>query len=312
MSFHAKLASIFVLLAGLAVPATCQTTTASLVHEFTGPDGALSFSSLAAGGGGALYGTTYVDGPKGFGTVYQLTPPASPGSPWTETTLYSFAGLASGDGGYVFAGVVSDPAGNLYGATHNGGSDQFGCPLTGYGCGTVYELSPPGTPGGSWSETLLHVFQASTDGSTPSASLIRDGNGNLYGTASGGGPNGFGTVFRLSKPASSSAPWTYDVFYAFTGAGDGGQPFGSLVFDSTGALYGTTLAGGTYFAGTAFRLAPPSSPGGTWSESVMHSFGGANDGSMPYARLVFDSQGQLYGTTGTEVVEARRTASFSG
>ena len=156
--------------------------------------------------------------------------------------------------------------------------------------------NPPsggGTPG---SELVLYNLGDGTEPSLPYAGLIEDSEGNFYGTTELGGANNQGTVFELS-PASSGG-WTATVLYSFGGEPDGAQPHGGLLLDSTGNLYGTTNFGGStncsQGCGTVFKLAPGSP---TWSESVLHAFTGGSDGQEPNARLVLDSQGNLYGTT---------------
>ena len=141
-------------------------------------------------------------------------------------------------------------------------------------------------------DNVLHSFQGGTDGSYPQAGLIFDASGNLYGTTFQGGIVGVGTVFELT-PAGGGT-WTEKVLYSFNGT-DGNGPIGGLLFDAAGNLYGTTVGGGTYLAGTAFELTPAG--GGTWTEKVLHSFGNGTDGTSPYAGLIFDAAGNLYGTT---------------
>jgi len=142
-------------------------------------------------------------------------------------------------------------------------------------------------------ETVLYSFTGTTDGSTPHAGLIFDAVGNLYGTTSQGGAYGFGTAFELTPTAGGS--WTETVLHNFNNNGiDGSYPLCCLIFDSSGNLYGTTWQGGAYGYGTVFELTP--SAGGSWTETLLHSFKDA-DGSTPGAGLIFDSVGNLYGTT---------------
>jgi uncharacterized repeat protein (TIGR03803 family) len=223
--------------------------------------------------------------------------------------LYSFSG--SSDGGIPFAGLVSDSAGTLYGTTEEGGNKN--CTIyPGNGCGTVYELTPPTTTNGTWTETVLYRFSGS-DGAVPAAGLIADGTGTLYGTTEFGGNsnvvcvNGYscGTVFKLTPPGTSGGTWTETVLYSFSGS-DGEFPLAGLIFGKDGALYGTTYSGGntscnasiseTRGCGTVFKLTPPTTAEGTWTETVLHSFNGS-DGAYPYAGLTMDASGALYGTT---------------
>jgi len=156
------------------------------------------------------------------------------------------------------------------------------------------EAAIPG--GGSGSENSLYSFAGGSDPKLPYAGLVFDKAGNLYGTTEFGGTNSQGTVFEITP--NSSGGWTESVLYNFTGGDDGGQPYGSLVFDSSGNLYGTTNFGGStncnLGCGTVFELTPGS---GGWTESVLYTFSGGNDGREPYARLLFDTSGNLYGTT---------------
>ena len=194
-------------------------------------------------------------------------------------------------------GVVIGSGGVLYGATEVGGTGTcFGVPSS---CGTVYSLTPPGSPGGAWTETVLYNFAGGTDGGQPYASVAVGGGGVLYGTTAAGGTGacdgGCGTVFSLTPPASPGGPWTEAVLHSFTGGSDGTQPLASVAIDSGGVLYGTTIYGGTY--GTVFSVTPPLSPGGAWTEAVLHSFAGASDGSFPMAGVAIGREGVLYGTT---------------
>jgi uncharacterized repeat protein (TIGR03803 family) len=172
--------------------------------------------------------------------------------------------------------MVFDTQGNLYGTT-NGGGDSNGC---GYGgCGTVFEVKPNGT------ETVLHSFTHSPDGAFPKASVVFDAQGNLYGTTALGGAYNQGTVFEVTPSGSET------VLYSFTGKADGGTPESGLVFDAHGNLYGTTWGGGDFSDGTVFKL----SPAGV--ETVLHSFTDGLDGGAPVVGMIFDAQGNLYGTT---------------
>jgi uncharacterized repeat protein (TIGR03803 family) len=206
----------------------------------------------------------------------------------TEVVLHSF-GFGT-DGYFVTAGLVADSHGNLYGTTQSGGT---GSCASGNGCGTAFELSPSSS---GWTETILHEFgSATTDGWRPYVGLVMDKSGNLYGTTGDGGTYGdFGTVFELSP--GSGGLWTEKILHSFGSGKDGSLPVGALVFDTSGNIYGTTETGGAYGWGTVFELVPKA--GGSWSESVLHSFNNnGKDGYYPLGSLVFDSKGNLYGTT---------------
>jgi uncharacterized repeat protein (TIGR03803 family) len=152
-----------------------------------------------------------------------------------------------------------------------------------------------------WTEKVLHSFGNGTDGVSPQAGLISDAAGNLYGTTSSGGTyTYYGTVFELTPTAGGG--WTEQVLHSFNNNGtDGLYPSSGLIFDAAGNLYGTTSGGGDYSCngssqcGTVFELSP--TEGGGWTETVLHSFGNGTDGIVPYANLVFDTAGNLYGTT---------------
>lgn len=152
-------------------------------------------------------------------------------------------------------------------------------------------------------ETVLYSFKGGSDGRGSFVGLISDAHGALYGTSSGGvtsgscGQSGCGTVFKLTPPANGHTPWTKTVLYSFTGGTDGGFPGGRLVFDSHGALYGTTSTGGTGFYGTVFKLTPPVPPQTKWTFGLLYSFTGGSDGGQPNDGLILDKEGALYGTT---------------
>jgi len=219
-----------------------------------------------------------------------------------ENVLHRFQNR--GDGAFPSGGLITDKNGNLYGTT-------VGFSIDGYcqkGCGTVFQMAPPGTKGGAWTYTVLYAFTMQNgDGAFPGSGLVFDAAGNLYGTTSGGGSNigicqyyGCGTVFELSP--NSGGGWTETVLYAFKGgSADGQNPEGSLIFDQNGALYGTTVVGGDskscLSCGTVFRLTPPSKPGGEWTEQVLHRFNNFSGGFWPEAGVVADKSGALYGTT---------------
>lgn len=265
----------------------------TVLHSFTGgSDGGEPEAGLIVDKAGNLYGTTYVGGGTGCdlslgcGTVFEVTPGG------TETVLHAFCAQQNcTDGGNPQSGLIADKAGNLIGTTSLGGSGRPDC-FGGFGCGTIFKLASDGT------ETTLYSFCAKNkcaDGSTPQASLIADGKGNLYGTTSSGGAHcegdgggGCGTVFKLAPDGTET------VLHSFTGRHDGDTPAGSLIADKNGNLYGTTFYGSAkcYIGcGTVFTLAP----GGTLT--VLHNFIGGSDGGGPLAGLISDGAGNLYGTT---------------
>jgi len=207
---------------------------------------------------------------------------------WTETVLHAFTGPP--DGGIPQGAPIMDAQGNLYGTTAAGGSGSCAG-----GCGAVFELTPSQS-GSSWTETVLHSF-AGADGAQPYNGLVADAQGNLYGTTQLGGAYGGGTVFELTP---ENGVWTEILLYSFTGGADGGHPISQLVFDNAGNLYGTTYAGGSGLRGgrgVVFELTP-SQGGSSWTETVLHRFAGKPDGAHSASGLVFDTEGNLYGTTG--------------
>jgi uncharacterized repeat protein (TIGR03803 family) len=252
----------------------------SVLHSFTGgSDGAEPEAGLFMDESGNLYGTTNLGGGAdcvgdGCGTAFKIDV--------HESTFHAFQGGQT-DGSFPAGDLVPDNLGNLYGTTQQGGG--VGC--NGYGCGTVFKLSPNG------SVTLLHSFDGPDDGAGPLTGLVADAAGDLFGTTNSGGKTGSGclgegcgTVFELA------ADGTLKVLHFFAGGNDGGRPQGNLILDAAGNLYGTTSAGGAKGRGTIFEL----SPDGT--ETLLHVFqGGSQDGAFPYSNLIFDSAGNLYGTT---------------
>ena len=264
------LPGLLALLYVLAASASAQTF--SLLRQFrSGLDGINPYAGVVLDARGNLYGTTYNDGALASGTVFRLSPAGK------EKVLYSFAGIG-GDGAFPFYGSLArDSSGNLYGTTNQGGIyDQF-CLL---GCGTVFKLGPSGK------ETVLYRFTGTGgDGVYVSQGLVRDPAGNLFGTTIQGGAQGGGVVFKVDPTGKET------ILYSFTGSTDGGNPYGGLVRDAKGNLYGTASSGGSSFNGNVFRVDR------TGMETVLYSFAGGTDGSSPLAGLIRDSAGNLYGTT---------------
>jgi uncharacterized repeat protein (TIGR03803 family) len=273
----------------------------SAIYSFRGGmDGSVpgTYAGLVADSSGTLYGTTYEGGgsascgsahghPIGCGTVFQLVPSSAGGGPWTEQVLYAFQGKT--DGSQPISPLAIDGSGNLYGTTMTGGAQNDG---------TVFELSPPAVSGGAWTFTVLYNYPTGEDGAGPNPNgVILDAAGNLY-SEDFGVPNTYGSVFELSP--TPSGPWTYTLLYAFTGQGDGAWPRGNMVFDTRGNLYGATMFGGQSCpateCGTVFKLNKPATPGGAWTEAILYTFTGGDDGGQPYGGVVFYKD-SLYGTT---------------
>jgi uncharacterized repeat protein (TIGR03803 family) len=295
--------------------------TEAVLYVFKGHDqndGSSPTGSLIADSAGNMYGVTGYGGSgpcvlfgtaTGCGTVYELRPPKQKGGAWTETVLYNFQGGKDGD--LPSGTLVFDTAGNLYGVTLFGGGKGTSCDIF-YGgtCGTVFKLSPPKKMGGKWTETVLHSFAGIDngkqygDGAEANGSLVLDSKGAIYGTTYIGGYNcpqfqgaGCGTVFELKPPTKTGSAWTEKILQRFTEGSDGGNPNVGLIFDTRGALYGTTAAGGTQDSGVVFRFTQAN---GRWAETVLHSFQGTKDQSDPQG-LVFDSLGNLYCSSGSIV-----------
>jgi uncharacterized repeat protein (TIGR03803 family) len=258
-------------------------------------DGGDPVASLILDQAGGFYGTTGAGGANGGGAVFKLTPHAD-GS-WTQSVLYSFCSLTNcADGMSSSGSLIFDQVGNLYGTAVGGGSAS----CVG-GCGVVFELIPHSD--GSWKEKVLHRFNGN-DGAEPDSGLILDATGNLYGTTGLGGtetcnaPLGCGVVFKLTPNTDGS--WKEKVLHRFTG-NDGTSPVARLILDQAGNLYGTTAFGGNLSqcegngCGVVFELTPNGEGG--WREKILHHFAGGSDGRQPYADLIFDQAGNLYGTT---------------
>jgi len=274
-----------------------------------GSDGAQPNAGLIADSAGNLYGTTSAGGGTGCGgfgcgTVFELSP--QEGGGWSETVLHAFTG--GSDGEYPDVPLIADAAGNLYGTTTEGGSDNCGA---GSGCGTAFELSP-GKHG--WMEKLLYAFTTKAHGrSSPGLrapqpfypdvwnpnGIVFDGSGNLYGLASLGGhcvQNGhlvacYGGGFELGKPAKKRGTWKEKVIYRVRDTLAAG-PEGPPIFDGKGNLYGATTSANY---GSVFELRP--SRKRNWRESALYTFQGGSDGGYPAPGLVSDANGNLYGAT---------------
>ena len=230
-----------------------------------------------------LYGTTQDGGPQSTGNVFNLTPPLSicktANCFWTDKIIYQFTGSPDGDGPGG-GDLVWDSVGNIYGTTIIGGTSNLG---------TVYQMKKTGN---NWTEMPLYSFTG-PDGKEPIAGVILDGNGNLFGTTIYGGLHGYGTVFELTYNINSG--WTETVLYNFQNLSDGQWPYGGLIRDSAGNLYGSASDGGSGGGGTVFELSPV---GDAWDFTVLYSFSvGQEQGCGPSASLAMDGSGSLYGTT---------------
>jgi hypothetical protein len=274
--------------------------TETVLYSFpTSKQGYLPNGDLVFDSAGNLYGATMFGGGHGTtcndfyqycGAVFELSPPKTKGGKWTEKVLHGFKGGT--DGANPNGGLVFDSKGAIYGTTFGGGNESGQCGAG--GCGTAFELKPPATNGGVWTEKILHRFQPQ-DGANPAAGIVFGTNGSLNGTVSAGANSGSGALFALTRPTGGSLPWKETVLYRFSDGNDGTSPEGSLIFDASGSLYGAVLGGATH-SGVVFRLKPQNHRG-SWSFSTLYSFVGPPDGSEPKAKLIFDGLGNLYGTT---------------
>jgi len=277
-------------------------------------DGDTPTGTLVADKAGNLYGATFSGGQYLLGgVVFKITPDGTEsvlasinagergpldgvvldnignlyGASWQQALLFQIAPDGTETDSYDIAQsaaerLLVDKAGNVYGTSETGGA---GCQRNGgQGCGTVFSVSPQGVV------TTLYAFKGGPDGQAPFAGVIMDRSGNLYGTTTGGGLFGGGTVFRLAPNGTKS------LLHSFGGGSDGAGPYAELIRDEAGNLYGTTFSGGGtgcsgYGCGTVFRLAPDG------EETVLHAFAGGSDGSNPTFGLARDMAGNLYGTT---------------
>jgi hypothetical protein len=265
----------------------------SVLYNFQGGnDGYFPIGDLVFDSQGNLYGATWFGGGKGStcnlyyggncGSVFRLSPPKKKGGMWEERILHRFSGGT--DGANPNGELVLDSKGAIYGTTVAGGYD---CPHdSGQGCGTLFELTAP-AKGSQWTERILHRFQAKTDGARPAAGMTFDSRGDLYGTSDA-------AVFRMTPPTTGSGIWKQTILYKLNSHAY--NPRGTLIFDASGNLYGTTYSGNT-FSGTAFQLKAPSQAGGGWAFGILHGFTGSPDGAQPAANLIFDKHGSLYSTT---------------
>ena len=264
----------------------------TVLHRFDGqPDGASPSAGLVLDASGNMYGTTSLGGTSNLGTVFKVD------SFGKESVLYSFMGEP--DGASPVADLVIGAAGNLLSTTSLGGNSNFG---------TVFKLDSTGK------ESVLYSFKGEPDGAHPTADLILDATGNMYGTTfeGGAGPCNLNSHYKYRTPSTCGVVFKLDtagtesVLYSFTGDPDGANPAAGLVRDSTGNLYGTTAAGAVlcyaigslpptpttgYYCGTVFKLDT------TGKETVLHSFTGTPDGAIPHAGLILDAADNLYGTT---------------
>lgn len=207
--------------------------TENLLYQFPSSSGGQEpYSGVILDHTGNLYGTASLGGAHGRGVVYELSPS---GSGWTESVLYSFQD--NGDGAYPYSGLIFDQSGNLYGTTSGGGAYP-----------TVFELSP--SQGGGWTFSLIHTFPGAY---TPYAGVTMDAAGNLYGDTLGGA-YGYGEIFKLTP--NPNGGWNFTDLYDFFGAEDGGDPYGTVLVDGHGNVFGTAADGGAHSRGVVWEVTP--------------------------------------------------------
>jgi uncharacterized repeat protein (TIGR03803 family) len=250
--------------------------TESVLHTFDGSDGEFPNATLLPSANGTLYSTTWYGGSSGSGTVFSLAP--SGGGGWKESVLYSFQGTT--DGSAPAGGVVADRTGNLYGTTYKYDGDNDG---------VAFELRKRA----AWKDSVLYTFTDNGGGEDPYAGMIMPAKGKLYGTAIESGPNDGGVAFELVL--GTKHRWTEKLLHAFGASGDGNAPYGGVIADKRGDLYGATVFGGPSNAGIVYELRPSKS--GQWEEKILYSFTGGSDGQYPSGSLTIDATGNLYGAT---------------
>jgi uncharacterized repeat protein (TIGR03803 family) len=263
------------------------------LYSFSGSDGANPQARVVVGPDGSLYGTTTYGGNANVGVVFNLRPPPVPckttSCPWKENVLYTFQGSTDG-AEPTFGDLVFDGAGNIYGTTPHGGQGSNG---------TVYKLTHSN---GGWTESVVYRFQGGHDGAIPYAGLAFDQAGNLWGATGFGGSYNDGTIYQL---VPSGGGWTENVVYVFHGGNDGANPYGGLIVDQSGNLYGATF--GTN--GTPVEVYELTPTNGDWEFNVLHSFN-TNQGAL--AKLAMDAAGNLYGTVYSGVPEVFRLTPSNG
>jgi uncharacterized repeat protein (TIGR03803 family) len=255
----------------------------TVLYSFTsGADGGEPYKGVTIDREGNLYGTAVTGGSGscegGCGVVYKLT---NSGGTWTQTVIHAFTG--GNDGFGPGARVTVDSSRNVYGMAPTGGA---------YGLGTIYKIRQEHN--GPWSFRVIHAFTGGADGASGSAGRMILRQGRLYGAATAGGTYGSGVVFELTPRGIGE--WNFRTIYSFRGQPDGSFPYGALLFDRLGNIYGTTYYGGANGIGAVYELSPRTTIG-EWNESVLYSFQEGSDGNSPISNLVADNVGNLYGTT---------------
>jgi uncharacterized repeat protein (TIGR03803 family) len=257
-----------------------------------GNDGGGPVSALVFDKSGNLYGTADSGGSGGGGVIFELSPPAISGDPWTENVLYSFvAGKKSVTGCQPESSLLPAQSGAFYGTA-------VGCGAN--GGGVAYEIAPPAISGGAWAYTVIHVFgfpNGTGDGNFPQANLIAGKGGVLYGATQMGGTAALGTVYSLTPPKTKGGAWTESVLHSFANTTDGYGAIGGLTLTANGTLYGTTCCGGSNNVGNIFKVTPPAVSGGSWTLTTLYNCSNAaTSPAFPYASLLLIN-GVLYSTS---------------
>jgi hypothetical protein len=292
--------SVLIVGLSLVVPLAARAWDARTIHIFSQyKDGDQPLNAgVIAGDSGELYGTTAY-GLGGCGSFYKLSPAARK---WRSKVLWVFRG-GSKDGCNPMGHLIRDPNGSFYGVTEAGGT---------HGAGTAYRLVPEVVGDKTkWKEEILWNFGKGADGAGPIAGLLfangTDATAGVYGTSRDGG-DGLGTVFEIMPPPAGQKHWSESVLYRFQGGQDGSHPWGGVIEDADGSLFGTTYEGGYRIsthpdngAGTVYKLTPPGAGETAWTENLIHTFTGNEDGGHPeWVDLIADrNMGQisvLYGT----------------
>ena len=269
------------------VAAAGQTLTTLYNFGSSPQDGADPLAGVVFDQAGNLVGAAAIGSGPVRGTIFQLSPPATPGSPWTEATLKRFRN--NPDGAFPECRLIVTSTGELIGTAFGGGANN---------AGIAFAVLPPAVPGDPWKKQVMYNFgNFPSDAVNPNAGLLA--RGEVYYGVGSGGANLSGAIFRLRPPARRGDPWIETILYSFAErfSGDAAFPSGELITGENGKLYGTALLGGANDVGAVYELSPPAVAGGRWTEKVIFSFDGTN-GSSPSGRLLLDASGTLYGTTG--------------
>ena len=278
----------------LAGPLAALASQATVIHVFGGKkDGDEPTAPMIIDAAGNLYGTTTVGGSRGTGMVFRLTPPPGGQGAWTETDLFDFAAInaihENTTGSSPRSSLWFGDGGTLFGTTSEG--DVLGA-------GNIFQLTPPASGSGAWSQAKVHTFASGDDDAGfPEAMPIAQGPAGMrFGTTVGGGPDNIGAFYSITPPTTTGGAWSESLLYSFSGL-DGVFPVNDLVADAKGNLYGVAQQGGSRGFGVIFELSPPKKGSSTWTEKTLHAFTGGADGRAPDQKLTLDAKGALWGTT---------------